>query len=368
MTSSVPASLTAALAAHLGPWAGARQPTGYRRTERLVEGPRGAFPAYDYAPAGSAPLGAYLVAPGLHPDGPADPRFDRFCASLAASGLRVLAPFLPDYAAVRISPDAAEDLDASFGALLGDTSAAGLPPPALFSISFGSTPASVVAARRGAQISALVLFGGFADFRATIRFATSGEMPGSPRRYAPRDVLNGPAVFLNILPHLATGPHQPALDRAFRLMIKRTWGRMELKRPGARWPIAQAIADDLPAEVRELFLTGCGLLPGSYTLVERGLDDAGSAFDFTDPRPHLGRVRAPVVIVHGRNDDVIPYTEADKLRAALPPGHPHRAFVTGFYDHTRSLLPGPLTLANEVRTLAGTLRAMAGAPFGVLPG
>jgi len=45
-----------------------------------------------------------------------------------------------------------------------------------------------------------------------------------------------------------------------------------------------------------------------------------------------------VVIVHGRDDDVIPFLEAEKLRAALPPGHPHRVFLTGLYGQEQGTI------------------------------
>jgi pimeloyl-ACP methyl ester carboxylesterase len=149
-------------------------------------------------------------------------------------------------------------------------------------------------------------------------------------------------------------------------MIARTWGKMELKRPGARDAFAAEIAAGLPLELRELFLVGCGLLPGGAALLEAALGGAAHAFRFADPRPALARLRAPVIIVHGRDDDVIPWLEADKLRAALPPGHPHRVFLTGMYGHTGAERPRLRDLVRESRTLLGLTRAVIDAPRGLL--
>src|SRR5690554_1723584 len=90
----------------LGPWAGAEQaPEGVLRTsvfvEARAEGER-PFEAWLYRPRRGRPLGAYLVAPGLHYAGPADPRMDRFLRVLASAGLVVLCPFLPDFTALRV--------------------------------------------------------------------------------------------------------------------------------------------------------------------------------------------------------------------------------------------------------------------------
>jgi pimeloyl-ACP methyl ester carboxylesterase len=222
-----------------------------------------------------------------------------------------------------------------------------------------------VAARRGTRPSGLVMFGGYADFGRTVRFATCGEVPGQTGAWVPSDPLNRPAVFLNIVPFLET-PHRAELTAAWMAMVRRTWGRFELKRAGSRWPMASELAAGLPAGARELFLIGCGLRPGGVRLVEQGIERSGGAFAFADPRPALGRVRVPAVIVHGRSDDVVPCTEAADLAAALPAGVRRGPLLTGFYGHTGSERPGARAVAEEVATLGRVLRALAAAPLGVL--
>jgi pimeloyl-ACP methyl ester carboxylesterase len=86
-------------------------------------------------------------------------------------------------------------------------------------------------------------------------------------------------------------------------------------------------------------------------------------YAFADPRPHLARARCPAVVVHGKDDDVIPWIEAEKIASALPAGHPHRVLVTGMAGHTGSSLPGPGALAREVKTLLEVVRALATAPL-----
>lgn len=324
---------------------------------------------YLYAPEAGMALGSYLVAPGLHFLGPDDPRLDRFCRVLAAAGVLVLAPFLPDFLALRVAPETADDLGAAWDHLAELSAAERLPPPAIFSISFGSAPAITLAGRDShrERVGPLVLFGGYADFEAAVRFALTGEARrGEEVLRLPRDPLNAPVVFLNLLPWLEVPGDREALAQAWRRMVERTWGKMELKRPGAREPFAAEIAAELPPELRELFHVGCGLSPGGDALLEEALRAQGEALRFTDPRPALARVRAPVVIVHGRDDDVIPFLEAEKLRAALPPGHPHRVFLTGLYGHTGMERPRLGDLTREVATLLGVARALIDAPRGMV--
>jgi hypothetical protein len=101
------------LARWLGPWAGERTaPAAIMRGELPVPaaGGRPAFRARVFRPARPARR-AFLLAPGLHHAGPDDPRMDRFATILAASGAVVVAPAIPDFLALRVTPDAAGDFE-----------------------------------------------------------------------------------------------------------------------------------------------------------------------------------------------------------------------------------------------------------------
>ena len=216
-------------------------------------------------------------------------------------------------------------------------------------------------------LGGLVLFGGFYDFHAVIRFAlTARAFDGATEVSIPHDPLNAPAVFVNLARHLEIPGDTGPLVEAWRTMTRRTWGRPEL-RPGARRrPMMEALARELPAEQREIFSIGCGLAPGGAALLEVGLARARDFFAFTHPAPRLTRVTAPVVIGHGRDDDVIPFTEATKLREALPGDHPHRRHLTGMYGHTGSAMPTPGDVAGEAGTMLDTLYSVIDAPHEAL--
>ncbi|HEU5056261.1 MAG TPA: hypothetical protein VFU21_07040, partial [Kofleriaceae bacterium] len=294
---------------------------------------RPAFTARVFRPRAPARRG-FLVAPGLHFAGPDDPRMVRFCSVLAASGAVVVAPALPDFLALRVTRDAAGDFERALDAALPLFPAR----PALFSISFGSLPALHLAAARPGAIERAILFGGYADFAAAVRFSLAGPPP--------RDPLNRPVVFINLVDHLAAAPDQrAALAAAWRRYVERTWGRPEMRTPEERWrQVARATAGELPDPLRPLFLAGCGAGPGGDPECLAALDriDVG----FLDPRPLLGAVRCPVEILHGVDDDVIPYTQAADLARGLPDARVH---LTGLYAHTGR---GRLRLASAARELA----------------
>src|SRR5688572_8808419 len=309
----------ARLGAWLGPWAGKRSPRGVAREE--IE--RGGVRSYVFRPARAA-HGVYLIAPGLHYAGPDDPRLDRFCRVLAHAGFVVVAPFLPDFLSLVIAETTTEHLAVAFdeAARIADDEA--LDGPAVFSISFGSRPAiELCASERGRRATRLVLFGGFCDFDATVRFSITGRTMHEGRPIVvPHDPLNAPVVHLNLLP-FHDGVDQAALAAAMRKMVEATWGRAELKIGEARAVHARPLAEALAPAERAFFLEACGLAPGGEARVEAALAKAGNAFAWVDPRPHLAGVHPPVSIVHGRDDDVIPWTQAHLLARALPARHPH---------------------------------------------
>ncbi len=359
----------------LGPWTRAQGlPHGIRRSSwvlregevlgrrgrgggrRPVRGARSRLEARVFEAGGPA-LGTFLIAPGLHFEGPDDPRFERFCRILAHAGFRVVAPILPAYAELVVHPSAADDFELVASELerrLGGERFT------VFSISFGSLPALELAARRPELVDAVVTFGGYAEFEATVRFCVDGVMRRAEGDVTlARDPLNQPALFINMLPWL-DAPGDPALlEEAWREMTYRTWGRMELKAPGRLAPFAKELAHRVAPEQRELFYVGCGVEPGGAELVHAALEAVRDAVAFASPTRALRELDRPLVVCHGRDDDVIPWNEAEKLHAAVAGRVPSRLLLTGLYGHTGAGRPSPGALAAEARTLLEIARVLS---------
>lgn len=349
----------------LGPWAAEdRAPEGVVRTTvqiaSQVASSREPFEAWFYRPQGRIAEGALLVCPGVHYAGPADPRVDRFLRILAHAGIAVLSPFLPDFTAMRVRESVIEDLERCLDTFLGLEHRPQRIKPGLFSISFGSLPTLRIAAKRGPDLGEIVIFGGYADWSRTLRFCVGAE--GQNLR---RDPLNQPVVLMNMIESVPGAPEDhSALMDAWREYVQATWGRAELKVDDRHHPIAREVARSLPPDQQELFLVGCGVLPGAPALLSAALKDQGANADFLDPRPHLSKISVPVHLCHGLDDDVIPADQMDALREALPPGI-GRTYLTGLYDHSgKSPIPrvrDAPKLIEEGKTLVGILRALVSA-------
>lgn len=333
------------LARWLGPWAAADGRPEVEREERVVGGGR-PMRVRLYRPRGRT-YGSLLLVPGLHFAGPDDPRMDRFAAILANAGLWVWAPFLPDFLDLRVSPRLVGDTERAFDAMVADE---GRPPgrPAVFSISFGSLPALRLVAARPDEVAGLVVFGGYAEWDEAMRFCLHGGDG------VPHDPVNRPVVYLN----LVDAPEEVAA--AWRAYVVETWGSEAMKAEAAWRAVAARIAEGLDARHRELFLQGCGAVPGGTALVEAAIDAADRGW--LDPRPQLGTIRCPVHLVHGRDDDVIPYTQSERIAAALPEAARRKVLLTGLYGHTGQAGVGLGALLRELRSMLAIVRAIAESP------
>jgi pimeloyl-ACP methyl ester carboxylesterase len=352
---SIPGRM-ARLARWLGPWAAPEAaPVGItRRSIRVASGPR-EFEAWVYVDPSRAPQGSVLIMPGLHFAGPADPRFDRLSRVLAATGFVVLSPFLPDYTELLVRPTVLEDAEAALDALLAVPERPSA-KPGVFSISFGSLPALRLAARRSKDIGRLVVFGGFSSFHSTLSFALTGD--GERKN----DPLNSPVVMLNLLPYVegVSSTDHDLLAQAFRAYCKASWNREESKIPALHRAIAERVAEDLPERLREVFLVSARARPGVEDLAKAAIERAGDQFSWVEPAPHLASIACPVTLVHGREDDVIPFEEGQALERSLA-GKDVELILTGLYGHSRGAgMSNTLSRVGEnARELAGMTRILS---------
>lgn len=334
---------TLSLARWLGPWADAKKAPQVPARDEDLDGMRIRI----YGRHGHP----YLIAPGLHYAGPDDPRLDRFCRILANAGHLVIAPFIPDYLALMPSARAIEDFRRVFAARARWTQAR----PTVFSISFGSLLAFALAADHASELDGLVSFGGYADFHETMAFCLTGQV--SSGREATRDPLNQSIVLMNLLEHLEPPcPDPVAVTAAWRRYVLRVWGRPEMKARERFTAVADELSPGVAANVRDLFHIGVGTRPGAVDLAMPALAryDARAL----DPSSYLPRVRGRVDLVHGTDDDVVPFEQSHALARQLTHADVH-VHITGVYGHTGSQLPRPSAALREMITMVRVLRVLA---------
>ena len=255
-------------------------------------------------PAAGAPL---VLVHGFTPDGKNDPRLRRAARLLARAGFDVTVPTIPGLRHGRLRPDDARPVVAAL--------ARASRPARLVSVSVGAAPAFLAAADPAVadRVRMVLALGAHASALELIRFHLTGE-------YAWNAVRGRVA-------------HDPALTRA---LIE---ANAELADPALRQALATGEAARVDAAI--------GALP----------DATRQLFAQLSPERAAADIRAPIVLVHGRTDPAVPYSESLRLAAARPSRT--RVVLVGAIGHVEGAANGLGGVADLLRLLGVVYELLA---------
>jgi pimeloyl-ACP methyl ester carboxylesterase len=242
-----------------------------------------------YAAAGLAPGHPLVLVHGFAPEGKDDPRVVRSAELLARAGFEVVVPAVSGLTAGRLRP---ADVDTVVTAI----TAAGARAVRVIAVSVGAGPALLAAAdpRVRDRVSTVLVLGGYASAVELLRFFLTGEYGFGQTR---GNVAHDPELvraFVAANGDLVDAPTRQALLAGNRQQVA-------------------AFLDNLPADLRALLET-------------------------LSPERVAGDIPARLVLVHGRADRAVPYTESVRLAAARPART--TLVLVGLVDHVQG--PGGL--------------------------
>jgi pimeloyl-ACP methyl ester carboxylesterase len=276
-----------------------------------------------YVPRGVAhPLGMVLVH-GIHHLGIDEPRLMNFARAAASNGFSVLTPEIAALADYHVD-------GASMGTI-GESTAwlqqrLGTGPVTIVGVSFAGGLSLLAACdpRYAPHIRALVLMGAYDNLRRVARFlATSqAEFPdGHMEPYTAHDY--GAAVF--VYSHL--DQFFPASDQAVAHDALREWLWEQPKEAQSYLPrlspASRATMDILLARQIDR------LRPKLLEAIQA--DDSQLSAISLDGK--LGALHAPVFLLHGATDDIIPSTETLWLEREIPKQYLRDALITPAFSH-----------------------------------
>ena len=292
-----------------------------------------------YLPASGALAGMVLV-PDITRLGKDDPRLVAFAETLARARFEVLVPDLPNLRDLRV--------DAADARVLADAVAylerrrGGQGALAMTSVSYAVGPAILALVEPGAAglVDVVVAIGGYYDLEATLTFFTTGyyrEAPTAAWRHRPPNAY-GKWVFVRS----NAGHLDDPGDRA----LVAEMAERKLADPGA--DVADLVAR-LGREGRAVhaLLTNRDpdRVPALVAALPAAVAEAIAGLDLK--RRDLASLKTRFVLVHGRNDPIIPESESRSLAAALAPG---RAELT-ILDSLNHVDPRPAGLLDKARLL-----------------
>jgi len=280
------------------------------------------------------PLGrTVLLTPGVHADGIDEPRLVKLARDLSAGGLTVLTPELPDLLRYQISPREPDMLE---DAVLWASARPELAPDGrvgLMGISF-SGGLSLVAAGRpslAGKVAFAFSLGGHGDLSRVLAFLCTGIEPGGQHR-RPHDY--GVAIILLNVAGRVVPPEQVEPLRAGILTFLRAshLASRDMRKAEETFAEARRMQSDMPEPAatfmkyvneRDVAALGPLLLPHAKQFAS---DPALSP-------EHSPASPAPVYLLHGTEDSVIPSIESVLLSRWLEPRTEVRLLLSPLISH-----------------------------------
>ncbi len=344
--------------------------------EILVETSAGQRSATVFAPDGwpSRRPGWILLhgvtVPGRHHDA-----LRRMARALAAAGHYAIAPEVDAWRHLRVDPGEAGPAVGAGVAGLAAATPANLDRVGVIGFSVAGRWAMSVAAADPERVRAVGAMGGYWDIERTLAAMISGEHDWSGERYLyDPDPYGRWIMGANLLPLLEGDAFGRAADRqaAAAALHQLAWTA------GQNGAMARSpVYDPLNITLRESIPQACHrtwdlLAPLSFQPARTG-DDArelASAMAAAAIRRYpllastdgLASLSQPVVLLHGRADRLIPFTESLRLAANLPPACLRRVTITRLFGHTRAREArpprAPMARVRETRNFVATIGAL----------
>ena len=278
------------------------------------------LPADVYLPGDTVRAGMVLV-PGLAPAGKNDPRLVDLARTLARVQFAVMIPEVPGFRSYRIG---VEDVDVLVDAV---EALAALPemrprmPLGVGAFSFAVGPAVIAAldGRVAQRLDFVVGVGGYHDLRRLIAYYTTGAHRGGADTPTPYD--KGKWIFaLGVSDRIPNEGDRTAIRAIARRAIYSNLDASDMPAPGRLTPGGAAFLELLTNTTPDR-------VPGLLARLPESLKTGITALNPAE-QP-MGAINATLLLLHGRGDNIIPYTESIALAGAVPPDRSRLFIIEG---------------------------------------
>ncbi len=282
-----------------------------------------AIPARVYLPRGVGFAPGIVVVHGMHELGIDEPRLVSFARSLAASGFFVMTPLVPGIADYRVQ---AESADVIGSAARGFAQQLEVPKVGIFAISFSGGLALLAASdpEYTSAVAWVASIGGYYDLAHVLRFFATGEAlrpDGAVEHLQPHEY--GPLIVIYDEPQDFFSTHDaPLAHRALKLLLH-DQGKASEELTREMTPAGQQIMQDIYQKHRE------SLAPAIVAEINKRSEQLAAS----SPAGNLKFLQAPVLLLHGSDDTIIPPTEMLWLKRDIPQGRLIDALETPAIGH-----------------------------------
>lgn len=288
-----------------------------RTTGVAFQGPSGLVQADLYEPPSGAAKAGILLNHGVVDTGKDDPRLKRFAEILCRAGFLVFVPEFRGMRSFRVSSDDVGEIQAAYEAFLSRAEKRGPLPCGLFGFSYGAGPTLIAASRPGirAKVKFLVSFGGYYDVKNVLSFMATGRFEYDGKKYFRKPHEYGKWVFLaNNLNWVQSRADRDTIAKILSKKLRDENAGIDSLLPA------------LGQEGRNILALLNHLDPGqTEKLIQTMPADIRNLIESLAVAPALPYLQADLILAHGEEDDLIPFTET--LRIARNAPDPEKVYL-----------------------------------------
>lgn len=259
-----------------------------------------------YTPVGFPNAPGLVLVPGVHYLGIDEPRLMAFARSLASCGLRVLTPELPDSRDYRIQPSDVQAIGDSVQWLRSTTGRS----VGLMALSFSGGLALMAAAEPpySNDVSFVFSVGAHDDLYRVATFFVTGADP-LPDGDVERTTPNNYGPWILEYEHLEDFTQPADIDTirtAFRARLQQNYS--------LETPLVAKMTQEQKTEYDRII----NITQRDPSLLFDSNKKHVAEMAAVSPHGHLAGLHVPVYLLHGREDNLIPFAEAEWLAQDLP--------------------------------------------------
>lgn len=278
----------------------------------------------DLYQSGDKPQAALVLIHGLAEEGKADPRLRAFAETLARARFTVLVPDMVSLRHQQIGSEDVQDIADAVAFLVQHPEWAPGRRAGIGAFSFAVGPVILAGLQPdiGQQVSFILGVGGYYDLIETLTYVLTGYYYAEgERRYSEPNRYGKWIVLLSYLDHIDDPKDRELLEKIARHKLADLDAQVEnlASQLGAQGRVVyQFVTNKDPRRVEELLTK----LPQEVVDEVRALNLATK---------DLSELKAQVILVHGRDDTVMPYSQSIALVEALPSDQVRLFLVDGLY-------------------------------------
>ncbi|MEW5792314.1 MAG: alpha/beta hydrolase [Pseudomonadota bacterium] len=266
-----------------------------------------------YLPTDGPPQAGIVLVPGIVPLGNEDPRLVALATTLARARFAVLTPSMPSFRDLHVQPGNVREVADAFAYLASRPELApdGRAGMGALSYAVGLAVLGALEPDIRDRVRFILGIGGYYDLISAITYFTTGyRSVGDRWTYLKPDEYGTLVFAMSSIPYLQNLQDRAVLDRMVQLRLKNPQADIAALAPRLG-PEGRAVYDLLTNSDPRRTPALIARLPPKFLAVI----DALSLHN-----KDLGHLRARLLLVHGMDDNLIPYTESIRLAQAMPRG------------------------------------------------